>query len=475
MKVLLINPPINDFDFKRAANFPLGLAYIANVFKKQKCHVKILDILAEGLNREEVEKFIKNNRFDIIGITGLVSVFSYLAWLSEIIKKYHPQTLLLFGGSLATSTPKVILENSKIDFLVLGEGELTIKDLIELKKRNKNIKQIEGIAYKESNSEIVINNNRKRIQDLDSISFPAWELFNIQKYINTNPPLLDYKWRYKKRWINIISSRGCPYGCIFCGKTFGRVTRLRSANNILLEIKQLIKKYNIEHLNFCDDFFAVDRERVVKICEGIINLDKKITWTASVRVDSIDNDLLKIMKKANCMGFCLGIESGSQRILDNIHKFTKVEIAERAVKLTKKNKLFPHCSIMIGAPEENKESIEETKNFLKKLDIFPLPINFITPVPGSELYNYAKEKGLIKNEVKYLRELDSAFFQKLAVNLTDLSEEKLFYLKRKAEREVRIRYITRHPLWAAKRLFFHFVYYGMKTSIKKLKLSILQK
>lgn len=472
MKVLLVNPPLEGVDTKRCANFPLGLAYLARVIQEEGHEVEIADVFINGHSREEIEKIIQEGEYDIVGVTGIVSVLDYLVWISRSVKKYSPSTLILAGGALATSAPRIVLENTQVDIAVIGEGELVIRDILKVLKERKGFEKIEGIVYKNKNKEIVSQLPNQRIDNLDKISFPAWELFEVEKYVNTPAPLLDLKWNFGKRWINIVSSRGCPFHCVFCGKTFGAITRVRSAENILEEIKELIRRYQIEHINFCDDFFAADRNRLLKICDYIKNLDKKITWTASIRVDSVDETVLDSMKKAGCLGFCLGVESGSQKILDNLNKNTKVETAKRAVLLSKKYKFHVHAAMMFGMTGENKQTVQESAEFIKSTGVFPQPFNYVTPLPGSKLYEDTKQRGLIKNEFEYLRTLKGSFFESLKVNLTEMETEELIKLKKQTEAELRRFYLKRHPFWGIKRFVVHLIYYGPSKAFQKLKESL---
>jgi radical SAM superfamily enzyme YgiQ (UPF0313 family) len=472
MKILLINPEIQGLDVKRQANFPLGLGYIATVIREAGIEPQILDILIQEYDKKFVEDYIKNNKFDYIGITGIITSFVYIAWLSRIIKKYHKDTIIFCGGSLATTSPKELLYNSKVDIVILSEGEVISRNLLEKFKKGEAYQDLKGIAYKGESGQFKQNEMEKRIDDLDTIKFPAWDLFDMDRYMNTCLPLLDLKWRYSKRWINIISSRGCPFACTFCGKTFGQYTRLRSAKNILEEIKYLQEKYGLEHVNFCDDFFSVDKSRAIEICELLINLKKKISWTASVRADSLDDELVKKMSKAGCKGYCIGIESADQGMLDSMNKTATVEIYERAIALSHKHNIFPHCSMIIGLPGESKQTVRTSVEFLKKNKVFPIPFNFLVPLPGSKVYKDAMSKGLIKDEYQYLLKINNEFHSKLLVNCTDMSDEELISAKFGAEAELRRHYLKRHPLWGVKRLYAHLSHYGPSTTLKKLSKSL---
>lgn len=294
----------------------------------------------------------------------------------------------------------------------------------------------------------------------------------MDKYFGTPVPMLAEGLGVKKRWIYVSTSRGCPFNCNFCSKVFGRKVYLRSAENIISEIKVLIRRYDIEHINFCDDLFMTSRARVLKFCELARKLDKKITWTASSRVDTLDEDLLREMKKSGCLSLGLGIESGSQKILNKMQKRTTPEIAARAIRMIKNAGIYPHCSFMIGMLGENEKTIRETVDFIKKTDIFPQGLVFTAALPRSELYQEALEKGIIKNEVEYLKKMNSTFIDHCVVNFSDLAEERIIELKRKSDSELRLHYMTRHPFWTAKNMLDHLKVYGIGDLLRRLKIKL---
>lgn len=472
MRFLLINPPLENLDSGRISAFPLGLAYIGRVILDRGHEAEILDIQLNKYDKELVENTIKNLKVDVIGITGLVTTFNYLCWLTETIKKYHPKIPIIVGGALATSSPKILLENTRADILVIDEGEKIAARLIDFfEARKEKISDIKGIWYKNDDGGIFANSPEERIENLDSINLPAWQLFDMEKYLVLPVPLLDLEWRKKKRWIFVSTSRGCPFNCAFCSRVFGRKTYLRTAKNIILEIKALVDNHNIGHINFCDDLFMIDKTRVLELCELIKKLNKKITWNATARVDAIDEPLLKKMKEAGCISLCFGVESASQKILDKMQKNITPQMAEKAIFLTKKAGIYPHCTFMIGMPGENEETLEETVKFIKETDIFPQGFSYTTPLPASKLYEETLERGLIKDELEYLKKINGNFINHFVINVSGLTDFKLINSKQKYESQLRRHFILRHPFWAIKRLFQHLLFYGLKETLKRLKKS----
>jgi radical SAM superfamily enzyme YgiQ (UPF0313 family) len=472
MKFLLINPLLENIDPERTSSFPVGLAYIGRVVLSAGHKVEVFDIQLSGYDQKKVEEKIKNFDADVFLMTGLITTFNYVIWLSTVIKKYHPGKKIIMGGALATTATRILMENTAVDIAVIDEGEITTFDLIEFLEGKKEPEDIKGIWYKNEQGKIIENYPQERIKNLDLIDFPAWEIFETEKYLNTPVPMIPEGLGIKKRWIYVSTSRGCPFSCNFCSKVFGRKVYLRSAENIISEINILIDRYNIEHINFCDDLFMTSRARVLKFCDLVKKLDKKITWTASSRVDTLDETLLEEMRKAGCLSLGLGIESGSQKILNKMQKRTTPQIAARAIQMIKKSGIYPHCSFMIGMLGETEETIKETVDFIKRTDIFPQGLVFTTALPRSELYREALQKGFIKDEVEYLKKMNSTFIDHYVVNFSTLSEERIIELKHKYDGELRMNYMLHHPVWTAKNMLKHLKVYGAGESLKRFKRKI---
>jgi radical SAM superfamily enzyme YgiQ (UPF0313 family) len=417
MKVLLINPPIRVHDMPR--NFPLGLGYIASILLKEGHKVDVLDINAERLSKEKVIGRIGD--YDIFGIGGLVTTYNYVSWLIPEIKKMYGGKIIIGGG---LSVINDLMFKIGADIIVNKEGELTIVDVLN---NLDNLNSVEGIHYRDKNNKIVKNEERELIQNLDEIPFPAWHLFPIENYIRT--PILSSG---TLRKMNILFGRGCPYNCKFCWHNFGRTTRLRSVNNVIEEIKTLIKKYKIEYFAFTDETFTVNKERVLEFCEKVREL--KIKWGCSSRVNLIFEDMVRSMKKSGCNHIEFGIESGSQCMLNNMNKGTTTEQGIRAIKITQKAGIRTHATFIIGTPGETPESIWETVKFCNEAKLkHRVELFFMTAFPETELWNYAIKKGVIKNEEEFIRKLGDV--KDFTMNLTDIDDKKLIELKNEAEKK----------------------------------------
>ena len=434
MKIFLINPPIREW--AKPNVFPLGLGYIAAVLLQEGHDIEVLDINAFRYQKAEVEEKIKDAVFDIAGIGGIVTTYKYIKWLVQVIKKYHPDKKIIVGGSVASSIPEIMLLENPVDIICNGEGEATIKDLIICLEQGGDISKVKGIWYKDTYYKIHQNGPRQPIKDINTIPFPAWHKFPMDIYLKNPVGAVN-----KNKWLdgtsetdvplsmNIFASRGCPYQCIYCYHDFmGQHYRHRSAENIMEEIKVLYERYRVPYFHFIDDEFVVDKEFVLNFCRLIKafsqEVKQKITWGCSGRVNLMTEELIAKMAEAGCIAIGYGIESGSQKMLDFIRKGVTVEQAKNAIRLTKKYLGWADCSFMIGYPGETQETIRETIDFCKELELAPEVIFFLTPYPGTELYQIALQQGRIKDEEAYVLGLGEQG-ENVRVNFTNFSDREL--------------------------------------------------
>lgn len=433
MKVLLINPPIRE---EAPPNcFPLGLAYVARVLLDKGHKVSVLDINAHRYKFEELPEKLKKYDFDVAGITGLITQYKYIKRLTLLLKKMYPDKKIIIGGNIASTVPKLLLEKSLADIMVLGEGEVTAVELIDALEKNKDISKVDGLAFRKK-GKICFTKPREVIKDIDAIPFPAWDSFPLKIYFKYSVTGYSHE-----KNMCILTSRGCPFHCIFCYDTFGKKTRFRSPENVLAEMRELKKRFGITKLDTYDETFTVHRQRAMDICSKMIQERLNLKWDCCGRVNCIDEELLRILKKAGVTHILYGIESGSQKILDEMKKGVTVEQAKKAIRMTRKVGLEFIPTLMIGFPSESRQTIEESVKFFREMGIFSEAF-YPTPHPGAPLYDYALQKGLIKDEDKYIESL--THFGRLTVNLTSMPDEKLIRLKNSAVRRIFISYMIKN-------------------------------
>lgn len=431
MKILLINPPIQGSSL---SNFPLGLGYIARVLQDEGYDISVLDINAHRWSQEEVKKKIISSNFDIAGITALITEYKYVRWLTKLIKEYNPSSKVILGGGLASAVPEIVLRKTNTDIVVIGEGEVTTKEVISSLEEGKNLNNVRGIMFKENNK-LHEPGIRAPIENLDEIPFPARELFPTEIYIRNTGlgrKLVDAS----VRSANIITSRGCPYNCAYCFKgMWGQKFRARSPDNIIEEIEELIKQYKINNIFFNDDVFVLDKKRVYSFCDKLIEQNINISWECNGRVNLMDLDMLKKMRAAGCRIVSYGIESGNQEILDALNKKVTVEQAKKAIQLTWEAGILPKAYLMIGTFGETEKTVQDTINFCKEAGPMVFGFSFTTPFPNTVLYQKAKEAGKTSAEEELMEKWGS-WGDTIITNLTEMSDEELKKLRDKAVKKI---------------------------------------
>lgn len=381
MKIALLNPeaPVNRLDFKGFLGEPLGLLYLASVLERHGHDVKVFDLQMNP--KLDLIDEIGNYIPELIGITSMTANFYKAKKAANYIReKFSIFTVL--GGVHATFTANELAHNPEFDAYVIGEGELTMLELVNTLKGNGDLSNVNGLVYK-TNGMPVYNKPRPLMDNLDIIPYPSRHLIDIKSYIS------------HKGSASLITTRGCPYSCIYCStsKMHGNRYRTRGIENVIKEIELVLDTYAPPRLSFVDDNFTFDRQRVRKLCKAIEEHRFGITWSCNARVDNIDEDLLKLMKDSGCEEMLFGIESGSQDILNKINKGFTLKHVEHAMKLAKKIGIKTATSLVLGLPGENRNTIQETIRFINDLNPDSCTFFFATPFPGTYLYTNLENLG----------------------------------------------------------------------------------
>jgi anaerobic magnesium-protoporphyrin IX monomethyl ester cyclase len=391
MDVLLIYPDVSLSGIENKVKLPpLGLVYIAAVLKKNNIDVEVLDMYAQTTSIKDLENILSRKQPKIVGITCLTPFVSTVFRIAKLVKNTIDAKVVV-GGAHATALPKEILSENSIDYVVLGEGEYTMLELSKhlLKGENK-LENINGIAYNK-HGKFYKTKNRNFIQSLDEIPFPSRELLPNDKYNATHFS--------GKKITSIITSRGCPYNCIFCDYRFlmGPKFRRRSPENVVDEIEMCIDEQGVDYINFKDSTFTFDEEWIGKFCETIETRKIDIKWDCNGRVNLVTEEMLKKMKKAGCVLISYGIESGNQNILDFAHKNIVVKQSIDAVQMTKAVGIEVLSYFILGLPGENFNTIEQTIKLAISLESDYTQFSLATPFPGTPLFEYGKKNNLIRN------------------------------------------------------------------------------
>jgi len=393
-KVLLVNPPWVIGEEKNlwknvASCWPsLGLAYIAAALEQAGHEVYYLDCSAEHLTVDDTAKELSRRyeNLDFIGLTATTPLINNALAIAQKAKEIFGSVKIILGGVHPSVMPDEVLDNPQVDFIAVDEGEETFKELIG----GKNPAEVLGLCYKQ-NGQIIKNPLRPLIQNLDDIPPPAYHLLPMDKYY---PAVGSYK---RLPAMILFATRGCPGRCTFCYRTFRGIVRKRSARNIINEIQILQNNYGIKEVAFYDDTFTLFKEVIKEFCEIVINEKIDITWSCFTRVDHVNEELLKLMKRAGCHLILFGVESGDEQILKNINKMISLEQVMAVVKCARKLGIETRASFMFGNQGETEETIRKTIDFAIKLDPDEAQFNIATAYPGTELYSWAKERGYIKS------------------------------------------------------------------------------
>jgi radical SAM superfamily enzyme YgiQ (UPF0313 family) len=463
MKILFINPSLRPQGGH--LYLPVGLGYVMTYVKKHGYDFDLLDIDAGSYSNEYVEKYFIEKKYDVICMGSIVTHYKWIKWCINTIKKYQPEAIVIVGNSVGGSIPEVLFQTTKVDIVVPGEGEITIKEVFDAIKSNKSFgeivephvevphtnkgypstikgKGIAGIIYRAKNNLIVNNGKRKAHLNIDDYPFPDWDLFDIETYFKVGHNLgITHSWLFKAEdavVLPIATSRGCVFKCTFCHYVYWHDPyRHRSAENVIAEIKLNQKKYGANFFNFWDELSFHKIGPTNKFLDKMNEADLKVHFTCAIRSDLMGKDvdpkgnripreerlaLAKKFVKAGCTHASYSLESGSDVILEAMNKRVKKKYFSEQVRICKEAGLITNTSLVLGYPQETKETIAESMTQLEELRVYP-STGYLLPLPETEMWRYAIDNGYIKDIDKYLIQITER--QDFSLNLTKMSQEQL--------------------------------------------------
>lgn len=408
-KELLVIPPLP----------PSDLMYLASIAEQCDYEAKIKDYSLGGNFLEDLRSYNPDYIVANIATPSFKSDMEALAQAKLVLPNLK---IIVKGAPFLTYNTNVVYENPFIDYVIMGEAELTLKDILN----GVPDRDILGICYSE-NSQGVQNPPRPFNENLDDLPFPARHLVDNSIYKRPDNGKVQAV---------IKVSRGCPYHCFFCLATpvSGSKVRTRSAENIIAEIKECVEKYNIKNFLFWSDIFNFDREWTLDLCRKIIESGLKITWSANTRANTMDDEMANLMYKSGCRLVSIGVESGSQEILNNIGKKITLDDIRNTVKILKKNKIKIYNYFVIGLPWETEKTVEETIKFAIELDSNFISFYTATPLPGTRYFAYAMMNNLVTETLDF----SSAYYFP-AVRSHELSKERIFELHKLAVKRFYLR------------------------------------
>lgn len=411
MKVLVAVPRMQ---LEESANynymFPLGLAYISAVLKKAGHQVACLNLNhCSGDTAAIVKKFVEEQGpFDAASTGGISTIYRQIKSLVEALKTAQPGIKLILGGGLISSEPELMFSELKPDYLVLGEGEETIRELLACLAAQGDVSQVAGIGYSGPDGKLIFSPARSPIKDIDALPWPDFEGFGFAGYLDKMRPsdqffqdLFD-----QPRVYPIICSRSCPFLCTFCYHPIGQKYRQRSVKAIIEELAAMISRYRINLIAIYDELFSNDRGWLIEFCREIKALLKEIPWECrwgcQMRVDKLDDEMLQMMKEAGCYSVSYGFESYSPAVLKSMKKHIIPEQIDRAIELTQKNNLSLQANFIFGDPAETLETAKTTLAYWRANLQAGIMLTFVSPYPGTEIYQQALASGLIKDRLDFI-------------------------------------------------------------------------
>lgn len=366
---------------------PLSLAYLAAVLESNGVEVQVLDFLVTRYRPEKVRQKLEEYRPQLVGVTCVTLNYYLAAEMLEVCKTVNPDIVTVIGGPHASFTPKeTLLEAPWIDIVVIGEGERTIVELVKTVAGGGNLYDIAGIAFMDQ-STLVKTDPRPFIDDIDSLPLPARHLIPLSRYRALGSPC------------TIITSRGCPYGCIFCSgrRMLGRKVRFRDPGLVVDEIEKIKQDYGFQQVNIVDDTFTVNYPHAYQICEEMLRRNLNTNWSAFARVDNMTDELAALMKQAGCNMVLFGVESADEGILKTIRKGLTPDDVRDGVRIATGAGIQVYCSFIIGLPGESPDTIQKSISFTNEINRnygAEYGYHMLSPLPGTELYEKATDYGL---------------------------------------------------------------------------------
>lgn len=403
LNVLYIIPRYRTYGMEGHYVMPMGILYVSAYVKRSG----IANVFTLNLNHESGEEFdilqsyIKKNNIDFVGLGGLSGEYSDIFRVVSYVRKIDYNVIIQVGGGIMSADPMVTMQAMPdVDFGIIGEGEQTSVELIDAITRELDINSVDGIIYRGEDG-LRITKRREEIDDLDTLPLPDYEGFNYVEYLRLNPDLSDEGKKYSQ--VSVIGGRSCKYNCTFCFHPSGSKYRQRSLDSIFDEIDYLVKNYDISYIALREELFATDNERVRQFCERVKEYD--FDWSIQLRIDSINQELVDMLKNTRCRYLFVGVESADNRVLKSMRKGITLAQIERALDMLREAGLNSRSGVIFGDTVETFESAMFTLDWFKKnYTKYRMFVDMIIAFPGSVLYRRACESGVIPNPVEFLKD-----------------------------------------------------------------------
>ena len=409
MKILLLVPKYNfSKDKYHDYTFPIGLGYVSSALKNAGYEVSCVNLnQIYGDVKDIVKEILDKDDYDVVCTGGNDFIYLTTKSMIETVREHPSKPMFILAGPLLTHEPELIFKDLRPDFGVIGEGEESIMELLDCIERNGDLNQVEGIIYPDQTGKIIKTKRREPIRDINVLPFPDYESFGFDehlKHMHCNDLYHNHCLDYPRTYC-LLGSRGCAFNCTFCWHSENY--RWRSVDNIMDELRIVVKKYDINNLLIADDCFSVKQERVYEFCKKIKELSNEvgwnIKWTCQLLVHTVDNKLLETMKDAGCESISYGFETMNPNVLRSMMKPITPEQIDRAWRSTITAKIALQGHFIFGDSAETIESARDTLNYWKNNCNGQIGLAFIQPYPGSVMYQRCIQKGIIKDRLDYIK------------------------------------------------------------------------
>ena len=421
-KVVFVRPPnlqkSSQWKKQGVIRCPLNISLLASFIRERgdyECSLVDLET-KEVLSPAEMADIVLAESPKYVCITTLTPRYPTVVRMAQQIKRLNPGVVIIVGGPHVTGSPQTTMYDG-ISFGITGEGEEALLELLNTLEKGHTVSAVKNLVYRD-NGTTKVNEVRPFIRNLDELHFPAWDLMELEEYLDPA--------YFEGNHLAMFSGRGCPYDCTFCAScvTWRRKLRLRSVENVMDEIRHIVNVLGINNLMFWDDSFAANKKRAIAICNSIIEEKININYTVQIRADSLSEDLAAALRDSGCSFAAIGVESGNDEILKRIgKKETKAQL-RCAVEIMKESSLPVIASYIIGLPGDTHETIKETIDFAFELDANQSKFMILAPYPGTRVYNLAVRKGLVDPTSFEQMELLN-YYDSVAINLSEVSDENL--------------------------------------------------
>jgi anaerobic magnesium-protoporphyrin IX monomethyl ester cyclase len=419
--LLFINPCLRPYARRKFP--PVGLACILSAVKKANIEFDLYDMDAHDLSVDNLREHLRK-KYDIVALGTIVTALQLVREIALLVRESNPGVTIIAGNSVSTSIPEMLLRHTEVDIAVLGEGDVTIVDLLRTLDTNAALDQVKGIAFLRD-GEFVKTSAREPIPNLDEIGFPNWDLFDLPRYNeHMIKPVMDDSMESIVYPLN--AARGCPFDCTFCYHVFkGQRYRKYSEEAVMKEFTRLHDKYRATFIFFWDELTFPNIATVEKMVARLEQLPFRVGWDAITRGDlfrQANAPIVQRMRDAGCKSISFSIENASPKILKAMNKKIRLDRVVEHCETLIRGGVTPLTSIIFGYPQETQETIRMTLELCERGNIYP-SVGFLQPLPGTPIYEWAVQSGYIKNELGYL--LSAGDRQDLHVNLTQMSSEEL--------------------------------------------------